>query len=263
MWTLEFLVINLVLAVGISIDAVMATLAGFAHFASRRASLRWSVAVGGAHWLFPLVGFVGGYYIADGRISRILVYALGGLVLAVFTGMVLRDATRTQAGASSLQKRFPIAVIAVSLDALVTGPGKTAVTAHWSAAQVWLSFFVVGLLVFVFVLAATIPARYLHDRSLRAGKASQGDIRRGARAFSSGIFLEVTVFSYFVLRSAKEVLQLFEVELSQLTMAIVTTTLASVLLLTCWPLVYRAQLDTLSKKSHPDKHGKEQLVDGD
>jgi len=241
MMTLEFWAINLALSLSLAIDAVMVTFAGYSYFKNWRASWRWSIAVGGTHLLFPLIGFVGGFYIADSRISRIAVYSLGGLVLTVFTGLVLRDALRPLSAAPALQKRFALAVIAVSIDALITGPGKTAVTARWNAAQVWFSFFLVGLLVFVLVLIATIPARRLNERVSQLEQGTTVDHLKNARAFTAGILLEVIVFSYFVLRSGKEVLLLCDIETSRTTMAVVTLSVAGILLLTCWQRVFRAQ----------------------
>ena len=58
----------------------------------------------------------------------------------------------------SPRMRFWLAVMAVSMDAIIAGPGKTAATAHWTPAQVIYSFPLVGGIVFLLVLASVYPA---------------------------------------------------------------------------------------------------------
>jgi hypothetical protein len=89
---------------------------------------------------------------------------------------------------------FWLAVWTVSIDALVTGPGKTAITSHWSAAQIWLSFVLVGATVFVCVLAATALAVVIHGRVLRRERVDAGSI---AASLTIGVALEVVVFTWF------------------------------------------------------------------
>lgn len=135
-----YIYLNLGVAAGIAADAMTATLSRFSSFSDGRAALKWGSAIGFTHWLFPLVGLIGGWYAAINTPLSTIVYMIGAVVMAWFVSEVVKEAAgpsnenEDNDGASlwSSRKHFWAAVWGVSIDALITGPGKTPATAGWS-----------------------------------------------------------------------------------------------------------------------------------
>jgi putative Mn2+ efflux pump MntP len=216
----EYVAINLAVGLGIAADAIVATIGRFHRFRDNRAILVWAGAIGLTHWLLPLIGFVGGWYLAvEGGLAAI-VYGAGAVIMIGFIGHVVHEA-RTVETASAQESGFLSAqsfqfwatVWSVSIDALVSGPGKTAATASWSKAQVWMSFPLVGAVVFLFVLSAAWPASLLRRRYVLAvGQGSADvtpatrelDVAKLQRFYTGSIWVELAIFCYFASRAVAE-----------------------------------------------------------
>ena len=218
---LDYFAINLAIGAGIAADAMVATLGRFHRMSCGADVLKWAAAVGLTHWLFPLVGFIGGWYLAVGAGLAFYVYALGAAVMFWYVASVLSNALRPTAEDSP--ERFWVAVFAVSIDALLTGPGKTAATARWSEAEVWLSFPLVGLVVFALVLGSACPAMILQARYAAGPPGGDGTgsifqratpdqvaVDDGTRLgvfFIVGVWAEVSIFLYFAWLAVVECLR--------------------------------------------------------
>jgi putative Mn2+ efflux pump MntP len=195
--------INIGIGAGIAADAMLATIARARTLHSFRDAMKWASAIGLTHWLFPMVGFLGGWFLASHGVARALVYGLGGAVLMGYVLHVLRERSGVVDGeaAKAVQFSFWLAVWGVSVDALITGPGKAAATAHWTKPQVMLSFPFVGIVVFVLVLLSTVPAMMLHER---IKKARTGSWRPLSWFFFAATWVEVLVFTWFATLSLTE-----------------------------------------------------------
>jgi len=204
---LQYLLINTAIGLGIAADAVIATVGRFRRFESSRDALSWATAIGFTHTLFPMVGLIGLWYAASSFPSlKAGIYGVGFAIMVWFIVEVLREV----AGLSDDEEetsdqdilyrflaqhsRFWAAVWAVSIDALVTGPGKTAATAQWSQTQVLGSFPLVGLVVFGLVMLSAWPALVLRQR-WQNGQFK--DPRGLARFTTLGAWLELSIFIYF------------------------------------------------------------------
>lgn len=220
-----WLAANVAIGLTIALDAALATLAQFRRFSRPRQALVWGALIGLTHWLFPMAGFAAAWFLAETTTWRRIVWMGGAGLLAWHVANVVRHAARpgtsgTAAGAGFAGGReILVAVLAVSWDALVSGPGKTAIADTWTPMQVWLSFPVVGLVVFAVVAAASLPAAWLHRRWRR------GAIRRPerfARLLVVGVALEIALFTGFAsLAAAKALLPEPEAEPRALLLAAV------------------------------------------
>ena len=131
----EYALVNLSAAAAIAIDACILVLLKFRGLSTRAVALQWAGAVGLTHVLFPMVGFVGGWFVIQRYRLAISVYSLGAILLGVLICLVLREAVdphpdvengSTRSGAAFTKAlAFWIPVLNVSLDALLSGPGKT------------------------------------------------------------------------------------------------------------------------------------------
>ena len=198
-----YIAINVGIGTGIAADAMLATITRARTLRNFKEAIRWATAIGFTHWLFPMVGLLGGWYLASHGVARALVYGFGGVVLAIYVLQVVRERSSIRLedadGMSSLS--FWLAVWGVSIDALVTGPGKAAATAHWTNTQVAWSFPFVGVVVFVLVLISTVPAMMLHRRITSARHQSWGGL---AIFFNVATWVEILVFTWFAMLSMTE-----------------------------------------------------------
>lgn len=238
-----YLAVNLGIGIGIAADAMLATVARARSLRTPADALKWAAAVGLTHWLFPMVGFLGGWYLANQGVARALVYGLGGLLLCVYILQVLRERTsRTPTPEESLvTPGFWLAVWGVSIDALITGPGKAAATAHWSSAQVAFSFPLVGLVVFVLVLGSCGPAILLHRR-IQDGRGLPDPLL--AMFFAVATWVELLVFSWFAVLSLVETAAALRVvRPSYMLTSACAATVFVTLLGVMWKAVWEGQIE--------------------
>ena len=148
-------------------------------------------------------------------------------------GFSKSDGDGPEASIWANQKHFWAAVLAVSFDALITGPGKTSATAGWSEIEVWFSFPIVGFVVFDLVMFATYIARKLQNRyavsSGASGTDSQAtldqsirDRRRLGIFFTVGTWFEILIFSYFGLLALTQTVRLYGITVDGIVVFIVT-----------------------------------------
>lgn len=215
---LQYLLINAAIGVGIAADAVIATIGRFRRFERVQDALTWAAAIGMTHTVFPMVGLIGLWYAASSFPSlKAVIYGAGFLVMVWFITTVIREVAGFEAEAEdestaendpfyqflSNHSKFWAAVWAVSIDALVTGPGKTAATAQWSQAQVLGSFPLVGIVVFGLVMLSAWPAIWLRRR----WQSKKFDDPRGLARFTAiGSWIEISIFLYFAYLAISEMI---------------------------------------------------------
>jgi hypothetical protein len=140
-----------------------------------------------------------GYYSAFGLEHVPGLSAVVGLIgfslIAIFLYSMLRamlsdedNAEEAAVGASD----WPL-VLAVSWDALWSGPAKAAQAVGWTTMEVLLSFPLAGLVVALAATASTFAAGYLEDQALKIASSSE----RQVRTKMWGVVAEVGIFSYF------------------------------------------------------------------
>jgi len=256
----QYLLINAAIGVGIAADAVIATIGRFKRFETVRDALTWAAAIGFTHTVFPMIGLIGLWYAASSFPSlKAAIYGAGFLAMVWFINDVVRDIAGLDGEDDggdggdveekdffyqflSKHSRFWAAVWAVSIDALVTGPGKTAATAQWSQTQVLGSFPLVGLVVFGLVMLSAWPAialrRYWQDKKFN-------DPRGLARFIAWGSWIELSIFLYFAYLAVSEMVLALGVQplASEFLIAgILAVATMAVLLITLGDRVWGTQL---------------------
>lgn len=205
---IQYLLINGAIGIGIAADAVIATIGRFRRFETIRDALAWAAAIGFTHTVFPMVGLIGLWYAASSFPSlKAGIYGVGFLVMTWFIVEVVREIAGLNEDEDEPEdekdplyqflaqhSKFWAAVWGVSIDALVTGPGKTAATAQWTQTQVLGSFPLVGLVVFGLVMLSAWPAIVLR----RHWKMNRFDDPHGLARFTViGSWIELGIFVYF------------------------------------------------------------------
>lgn len=158
-------------------DACIFVIVRFAKFKDRHDTHHWALWVGFTHVSFPLFGFILGFVLVTQAELAVIVYSVGALLLALLIWFIVVEASNRfkvklskfaprlakllafapLAGYQTwLQSRYPfaVAVLAVSIDAFLAGPGKAVMVERYPEYMVIASFVIVGALVYSLVWGA-------------------------------------------------------------------------------------------------------------
>jgi len=204
---IEYAVLNLSAASAIALDACLLVIVKFRDFSKPTDALKWAGAVGLTHVLFPMFGFVGGWLIINRYPAAASgIYALGAILLGILIYVVVREAIEPESvlesnlshgvAATTSFYSFWVPVFYVSLDALLSGLGKTVLIARYPKQLAVLSFLIVGSLVAFLTLLAGLISRRLHQRWISNNSPTVAGI---ARATTIGVISEIVLFSFFLI----------------------------------------------------------------
>lgn len=146
----EFVLACLLMGLAIGLDVAIVTAIYTKQLSVTAVKNRWVLGVTATHTLFPMFGYMLSYFGLKWlpSISPII-----GLVAFAFIAYFLYQELQSyheNDESSFTHKAISWAlIIAVSWDALWSGPAKSAQIINWPEALVWLSFLVVGALVFL------------------------------------------------------------------------------------------------------------------
>ncbi len=199
----NFLLPSLLMGVGVAIDVFLATIAKFQD--DNLAWKSWTLPVTITHTLFPALGyfsfwFIGEYFPALHTIHGIIGYTL----ISLFVYEVLSEAAGYRPvislsrvisnwfDFSTTDARTLIAILAVSWDALWSGPALAAqaVASNWTLLQVVISFAIAGLVVAIMAELGLSIARLMRSVRFKTGRTL-------ARFTLFGIFIQLSVISGF------------------------------------------------------------------
>ncbi len=186
----DFLSASLIMGLGIGIDAAIATGAR-AKFMERRSHiLGWIIGVSLTHTIFPMFGYLTSYFSLKflPEITPII-----GLIAFLLIAHFVKDELNSlrEPNDSSVNERSVLVslgiILAVSWDALWSGPAKSAQVVGWPEFAVWASFILVGLIVAALTIISLVLARYV--------KNIQSNQWYFAQKYSQ--WLQLSVISYF------------------------------------------------------------------
>ena len=170
---------------GIAVDVIIATVS---QFRNQSLSVKsWSLPIAGTHILFPAFGYYGVWGLLKFFETTDIVFLglelsllapymsfllglVGFVLVALFVYEVFCETADIEpffaisewfselVGLDKDDARLFIAILAVSWDALWSGPAKAATTEGWSNTEVFWSFFVAGAAVFIFAQVALFIA---------------------------------------------------------------------------------------------------------
>ncbi len=200
----SFIVPSILMGLGIAIDVAIATLARFRDTAM--GFKNWTLPVAISHILLPAIGYYGWWYLGQQFSAFAL---LLGLIAFAMIALFIYEAFCEWIGAEAIVSLSPITdrlfgglgdgakgrlvmVLAVSMDALWSGPAKAAQaeSGAWAPYEVLISFFIAGAVVALVAEMALLAARALN-------RASFDDLRALARYLVGGKFLEATILFGF------------------------------------------------------------------
>ncbi|MGK0445135.1 MAG: putative Mn2+ efflux pump MntP [Bermanella sp.] len=180
-----FIFSSTLMALGIGIDAAMATLIRARGFHNRTQASYWIAGVSVTHTVFPMLGYLLAY-ISVQLVPWLtpIVGVAAFILVGQFLYSELTPCDQTTCRPSNWVS-FGL-ILAVSWDALWSGPAKSAQVLGWSDWMVWLSFIWVGLLVSALCVA-----------SYYAGRRILHMLEGQAYALSCAVWLQLSVIGYF------------------------------------------------------------------
>lgn len=150
----HFLFSCLIMGLGIGIDVAIATFIRAPAMQDRSVAIKWVVGVSATHTVFPMLGYALTYFSLQ---ALPIITPLVGIVAFVLIVFFLVDELKGLHGRNQETDRSYISfalVLAVSWDALWSGPAKSAQVENWPEWMVWVSFLVVGMVVTIFCISS-------------------------------------------------------------------------------------------------------------
>lgn len=178
----DYFLLNFVAAAAIAADACALVIIRFRSFSETKVAFQWSAAVGLSHALLPLVGWVLGWFVGIQLLDlSLVVYSIGAGFFVILICWVFWDSVKAQTESEDIEissiLAFWGAVLMVSVDAFLTGPGKTVLSDRYpELLHVVGSFLIVGLLVALFTFIAGLVSRLIHQHWIEGKPASRNSI---------------------------------------------------------------------------------------
>ena len=180
----EFMLASLLMGLGIGADVAVATLFRTSLTHCIRMRWFWIIGVTVTHTIFPMFGYLLTYFSLQ---SVPVITPLIGLLASGCIAYYLWQSFLADGGDdhnSSLLVTLGL-ILAVSWDALWSGPAKSAQVIDWPTSYVWSSFLIAGVVVLIMALAGAGLAKKLTSALYRHKLALVGD------------WLQCTVIAYF------------------------------------------------------------------
>lgn len=148
----EFFLACLIMGLGIGIDVAIATFMQASVLSNKKMVIIWVAGVSLTHTLFPMIGYLLTYFSVQQL--PIVTPLVGLLAFALITKFLMGEIkSLLQHEDSKLSSFISVALIlAVSWDALWSGPAKSAQVMGWADWMIFLSFLLVGTVVTCFCL---------------------------------------------------------------------------------------------------------------
>jgi hypothetical protein len=147
---IEFILACLIMGCGIGADVAIATFVRAQQLSKQKQTIYWVCGVTFTHTVFPMLGYLLAYFsIQSIPLLTPIIGVLAFLFIAYFLWQELNDYLKSdESDHDDRQSLVTFALIlAVSWDALWSGPAKSAQVMNWPNELVWLSFLMVGFIV--------------------------------------------------------------------------------------------------------------------
>jgi hypothetical protein len=184
----DFIIASLLMGLGIGADVAVATVARAGQLSTVRLAVVWVVGVSLTHTLFPMLGYLLTYFgiQMQPELEPVIgLLAFGCIFFYLKNELAVFSRPKKQSEDRQLMITLGL-ILAVSWDALWSGPAKSAQVIGWPELFVWGLFLVVGALVALLAIVSLTFALRI-KRSLQQTLLSQW----------FGQWVQYSVISYF------------------------------------------------------------------
>jgi len=168
----DFVMASLLMGIGIGSDVAIATFARANQLTSLRTAVIWIAGVSFTHTLFPMLGYLLTYFSlqVNPNIEPIVGLIAFSFILFFLFGEITNFDNHQQ---DSEDRQILVTlglILAVSWDALWSGPAKSAQVVGWPELFVWMSFIVVGIFVSILaMISLNFALRFKHHVKGKSG----------------------------------------------------------------------------------------------
>lgn len=163
----EFFSASILMGLAIGLDAAIATSAQANAISKPGKALVWLAGISFTHTVFPMIGYMMSYYglqefpMATPLIGVAAFYLIAHFVYGEYKKMLLADSEHEHESSYMISLGL---ILAVSWDALWSGPAKSAQVIEWPPLAIWTSFLVVGATVAILsTLAFFTSTRFIRS----------------------------------------------------------------------------------------------------
>ena len=184
----DFMLASLLMGLGIGLDVAVATAARAKQLSTIRLATIWIVGVSVTHTVFPMFGYLLTYFSL--QMQPAIEPIIGLLAFTCIFYYLKSELTELkQSKKQGDEKQFMVTlglILAVSWDALWSGPAKSAQVIGWPEFLVWVSFLLVGAFVSVMAIA-----------SLSFALRAQQSIKESRMSIWLSLWAQYSVIGYF------------------------------------------------------------------
>jgi len=152
----DFVLASILMGLGIGLDVAVATVARAEQLKTFSTSALWVIGVSLTHTLFPMAGYLLTYFSVQmhPNITPVIGVAAFVCIFLYLKGELTQLANPQQESEHSQILITLGLILAVSWDALWSGPAKSAQVIGWPDLMVWVSFILVGIMVSILAMAS-------------------------------------------------------------------------------------------------------------
>lgn len=185
---LDFALASVIMSLGIGADVAIATALRAKYLRTTSAAIFWIAGVSATHTIFPMLGYLLTYFSVQmipglTPIVGLIAFFCIFYYLKSEWQTIEEDAARKEVG--QLMLTFGL-ILAVSWDALWSGPAKSAQVIGWPETLVWISFIIVGMLVSLLAISSLWFAKKANIRTTLSKPLT-----------SLGVWIQYSVIGYF------------------------------------------------------------------
>lgn len=161
----DFIVASLLMGLGIGFDVAIATVARASQLRTIKIALLWVLGVSLTHTLFPMAGYLLAYFSVQVEPSITpIIGVLAFICIFIYLKSEFTELIKPEEENNSSQLLVTLGLIlAVSWDALWSGPAKSAQVIGWPELMVWVSFLIVGMMVSILAIASLKFASFIQN----------------------------------------------------------------------------------------------------
>ena len=204
---MDFIAACLVMGVGIGTDVAIATALRAKQLNTAKIAIVWILGVSLTHTLFPMLGYLTTYFsIQVFPMLTPVVGIIAFLCISQFLYTEFKELASPEEEIEGKDKHFLVSfalILAVSWDALWSGPAKSAQVVGWSEVMIWGSFLLVGVMVAVSAVTSWYLGRWLlmvHNRAI------------SNKAQHVALWMQYSIIAYFGLLALLRYTFQFEVQ---------------------------------------------------
>ncbi|NMP30224.1 hypothetical protein HII17_01505 [Thalassotalea sp. M1531] len=161
---LDFALASVLMGLGIGLDVAIATVARSGQLATFKTAALWVIGVSLTHTLFPMVGYLLTYFSVQvmPEITPVIGILAFVCIFLYLKGEFIELAHPEQKNEHSQILITLGLILAVSWDALWSGPAKSAQVIGWPELMVWVSFILVGGMVSILAIMSLRMSQLLN-----------------------------------------------------------------------------------------------------